>query len=63
MFSGDFLYPAAGWEDLLSPPGGLYAAQPGTDMYAYLEAMLKASSHSLLVLRRAVLRPLHPGFC
>ena len=48
MFSGDFLYPAAGWEDLFSPPGGLYAAQPGTDMYAYLEAMLKASPHLLL---------------
>ena len=43
LFSGDFLYPAAGWDNLLSPPGGLYAAQPGCDLYAYLEAMHKAS--------------------
>lgn len=41
IFSGDFLYPAAGWDNLLAPPGGLYAAQPGCDLYAYLEAMHK----------------------
>ncbi len=39
LFVGDFLYPTADWNDITSPPGGLYAVQRGADLYKYLDAM------------------------
>ena len=41
LFVGDFLYPHADWDDIMSPPGGLYAVQRGADLYAYLTAVQK----------------------
>ena len=46
LFVGDFLYPHADWDDIMSPPGGLYAVQRGADLYAYLEAMQKVVTPS-----------------
>ena len=41
LFVGDFLYPAAAWDDPLSPPGGLYAMSNGSDTSVYHTALLK----------------------
>ena len=44
LFSGDFMYPHAAWDDPLSPPGGLYAMSVGSDLSVYYDAMLKVGS-------------------
>ena len=44
LFVGDFLYPTADWDDIMAPPGGLYAVQRGADLYMYLDAVHKVDT-------------------